>query len=424
MPQVSDVTKDTTKGLVGKLFGLFRKDQSADLVGSNTSNSTILSGIYKLIFEAEVQKQLDFERGQRLQKTQDMEVEKRHQEIIKALSLKRFKTPKRIERKIEEVAKEKPVKETKPEIPVTKPTATPTPTTPPQVSTTPVPSLPSLPTASKIITGAGLLGAAATVKAKIAGKESAGTSDKSYNIMNIGVGEKSGRDNVFNLTTMTIPEVINLAEERGKKFNRGGMGKAAGKYQFMPATLKTYAQKVFKDKWSETKYTPENQELLMDALINDNAETLRKNGVPVSDITLYAMHFTGSVEQSRKIATSPDNTSMREILSPIAQKANPKIAEMTVGGYRDWLKKGGFNFQNITIVPPQKEVPVKKENMSIGNMLDSTSAENSLMKKEMNTSQPEPTPKILNNVSVSNEQSQKTTIKVDDRSPYERKKNQ
>lgn len=317
---------------------------------------------------------------------------KQHKELIRVIveaTKKKVKAQKRMQKSVEKVKEEKPATPTP--TPTTTPTAPPTPTAAvPKPTVTPAPTatpLPSVPvgvqTAVKIAAGTGLAAAATTVKAKIAGKESAGSTAQSYNIMNIGTGEKAGRDNVFNLTEMTIPQVLQLAEERGAKFNKSGMGKAAGKYQFMPATLKMYAEKVFGKKWTETKYTADNQELLMDSLIADNAKTLQKNGVPVSDLTLYAMHFTGSVEQSRKIATASPETPMTEILSKAAQNANPSIAKKTVGQYREWLKSGSFTFQEISIVPPQQETVPVKETPTTGEQIQSMSTDVASMRKEM-----------------------------------------
>lgn len=374
----------------------------ADLKGVNQEPVGSFSGVAII---ASRMKNFIFLSDEKFRKLQDRFVDalrdeesgkkRNHKEIIRVLlaaTKKKIKGQKQIQKKVEKVKEEKPLKmpEVKPtapkaEAPVTVKPPTPTPTKPP-VSATPVPSAPVGQTAVKIAAGTGLAAAASTVKAKIAGKESAGSSAQSYNIMNIGIGEKAGKDNVFKLTEMTIPQVLQLAEERGKKFNKSGMGKAAGKYQFMPATLKMYAEKVFGKNWTETKYTPENQELLMDALIADNAKALQRAGVPVSDLTLYAMHFTGSVEQSRKISTAPPETPMTDILSKAAQNANPTIAKKTVGQYRDWLKSGNFTFQEISIVPPQQEtVPVKEEPVT-GAQIQTMSANITNTKKDIQQS--------------------------------------
>lgn len=402
--------KDTTKDIVGKLLSLFQVKKSDDEVTEKSPSKQIVKGILKLLVENEAERKSDFKEEMSATKREERDVEKRHGAILRALTIRR----KPVGRKVKK-------KEEKPSIKVKKRGAKETPTQPTTPTATPTLTAPATSPIASVAKGAvllGLAGATASVKAKIAGKESAGTSDKSYNIMNLGVGEKSGRDNVFELTSMTIPEVIKLGEERGKKFNKSGMGKAAGKYQFMPATLETYAKKVFRDKWRETKYSADNQELLMDQLIADNAQTLAKNGVPVSDVTLYAMHFTGSVNQANKIATSPDTTKMTDILSPAGQRANPAIAKMTVGGYRDWLKRGGMTFENITIVPPQNDSVVPQK-PTTGVEVNTSSVRNNNMKSE--ASEQSPVNKITNNVGVNeSNKEQKTPKVVNDSSPYER----
>lgn len=261
------------------------------------------------------------------------------------------------------------------------------PPTPPTPTATPTTAATSAKTAAKVVAGALAFGAASTaVKAKIAGKESAGASETSYNTMNLGTGETAGKDNVFNLVNMTIPEVIQLAGSRGKKFNKKGMGKAAGKYQFMPSTLETQAKKVFGDKWDKTKYTADNQELLMDSLLEENAKKLKDANIPISDLTLYAMHFTGSLKQSRKIYEDPPETPMKNILTREAQEANPRIAKMTLGEYRAWLKKGKFTFEKIPLDIPEKKNSrtshISTQKMQ-GNMIDDFSVDNSEMRKLM-----------------------------------------
>jgi hypothetical protein len=148
---------------------------------------------------------------------------------------------------------------------------------------------------------------------------------------------------------MTLEEVLDLSNRRKNYFKHSGAGAAAGKYQFMPKTLEGFAKNLTpgSDDWKKIKYTPDTQEILNEMLIGDNAKTLRRAGVPVNDATLYMMHFTGSVEQSRKMLMSPDNTPMKDIMSKAALDANPSYKSMTVGQYREGLKRKGFDFKTI-----------------------------------------------------------------------------
>lgn len=207
-----------------------------------------------------------------------------------------------------------------------------------------------------------------SLKAKVSGRESAGTTDKSYDIMNIVKGDKdksflvqpgnldvtTNRPYNKKLSEMTMGEVVELAERRGKFFNKSGAGKAAGKYQFMPGTLATLATQAFGPNWKSELFSPENQEKLMDGLILNNAEQLKRAGLPVSDASLYMMHFLGSVKKVAQILNGPDNVLMKEVLGPAGTQANPKIAEMTVGQYKDSLRvespgKTAFTFETINI---------------------------------------------------------------------------
>lgn len=207
-----------------------------------------------------------------------------------------------------------------------------------------------------------------SLKAKVSGRESAGTTDKSYDIMNIVKGDKNksflvqpGNLDVttnqpYNkkLSEMTMGEVVELAERRGKFFNKSGAGKAAGKYQFMPATLATVASKTFGPNWKSELFSPDNQEKLMDSLILDNAALLKEAGLPVSDASLYMMHFLGSVKKVAQMLNGPDDVLMKQVLGPAGAQANPRIAEMTVGQYKDSLRvespgKAAFTFEPINV---------------------------------------------------------------------------
>lgn len=244
---------------------------------------------------------------------------------------------------------------------------------------------PSVATAVKI--GAGVIAATgmSAVKAKIAGRESAGESDISYRTMNLAPGEdrKKGENIVKNLTEMTIPEVIEFAEKRGQKFGNTGVGKAAGKYQFMPKTLEETAKRVFKDKWKETKYSPENQEKLMDQLLQDNARYLYNANVPVNNLTLYSMHLTGSVEQARKIMESPDSTPMSEILSAKAKVANKQVAAMTVGQFKSGLSTNTIKLEDLTMVPTENTASPQIPQKQTGEKIDNVSRDTNDTKRDM-----------------------------------------
>jgi murein DD-endopeptidase MepM/ murein hydrolase activator NlpD len=201
------------------------------------------------------------------------------------------------------------------------------------------------------------------LKVKISGKESAGSTDASYNIMNKGSGEGNsnmvttgnkdvdGKPYQKNLTEMTIGEVVALGGKRSSYFKKSGMGAAAGKYQFMPDTISSMAQKALGGDWQKEPFSAQNQEKMMDSLIDYEAAQLKSAGVPVTDAGLYLVHFLGNGQAAAKILNAKDDEKMSNLLSSAAQNANPRIASMTVGQYKDSLKSGksGFDFKEIDI---------------------------------------------------------------------------
>jgi hypothetical protein len=107
MPEVSE----EGKSIVKRVMGLFRSnEQTKDSIGKNSSSTEILSGIYKMLVQRETQRALDYKTDKKQNQAEERELEKRHREILKALSFKR-PPKKQIEKK---VAEEKPAKPTTP----------------------------------------------------------------------------------------------------------------------------------------------------------------------------------------------------------------------------------------------------------------------------------------------------------------------
>jgi hypothetical protein len=148
------------------------------------------------------------------------------------------------------------------------------------------------------------------------------------------------------LTDMSMGEVYKLGTRRNEQLNGGG---AAGKYQFEPDTMKGVALKEFGNNWINEKFSESNQEKLMQRFTSENASNLKKSGIAVTDQSLYAMHFTGSIEKTRKIVEGSDSTKMSEILGPKAASQNKRIANLTVGEYRTELTKKGFSNKQSSI---------------------------------------------------------------------------
>lgn len=149
LQQVSDDSKKTA----GRLFGLFRKKQEEQSISTpsvkNESSLKLLSMIYDLMLTREAQLQLDYEDDLREKRQGEEEQSRRHQEILKALTVKRKPEVKRRikkEKKLEEKPSE-PVTPGKPQ--TVAPAPSPAPAAP-KVETKP--TTPSAPTTPKVET--------------------------------------------------------------------------------------------------------------------------------------------------------------------------------------------------------------------------------------------------------------------------------
>jgi hypothetical protein len=384
----------------------------------NSPNIELLGGIYRLVLRSiEHEMREDEEEHQRI-KDSEKDEDGRNKEIIKALTGRTKKSFKR------EIAGTKPETAPQTNFTLSKPPTVPAATTTP-VTTGAGAAVGAAATAVAVGAGTILGSLSLELKAKISGRESAGMTEKSYNIMNIAPGEKSNSYEVVkgnkdidgnpyekNLTDMNIGEVIQLAETRGKKFNKRGAGKAAGKYQFMPGTLADMAKLTFGTNWQSVQYSPENQEKLMDTFTMSNVEKLQKAGLPVSDASLYIMHFTGSTKKTAMILDDNNNDmKMSNVLGEAGTKANPRIAEMTVGQYKQSLKtevvkkgqivKPSFNFEPL--------------NIKTGDVINESSKRNYAAKEELKKKS---TGTVTNNTTINESQSSgnsESNVSPDDR---------
>lgn len=229
-----------------------------------------------------------------------------------------------------------------------------------------------------------------TIKQKISGRESGNDPASVYNTMNRGVygsvkgkkkGEAEGNTYVVksgeldvqgkkykkDLTEMTLGDVVKLANSRSATFNRAGAGAAAGKYQFMPITIHDRGLKVFGKDWEKEKFSEENQEKMMDSLLENAADKLKKAGLPVTDANIYLVHFTGNTDLASKLSKSKDDVLMGDVMSDSAKLANPNIAKMTVGEYKENLKeKTGFDFKEIDLAAKPTATPTATRVRDIG----------------------------------------------------------
>ena len=134
-PVVSEKTKQSTgllKKVTSKIGSLLSRKQTTDTVQVEPmSNAGYLGEIYKLMVQNRDDVRLETEKQVNRREEEDSEEQKRHSEIIKALTIRRRPKPKRVirrEKKAEEKVKEppkkpvEPTKPSKPAEPVKKPT--------------------------------------------------------------------------------------------------------------------------------------------------------------------------------------------------------------------------------------------------------------------------------------------------------------
>ena len=126
-PVVSEKTKQSTgllKKVTSKIGSLLSRKQTTDTAQVEPmSNAGYLGEIYKLMVQNRDDARLETEKQVNRREEEDSEEQKRHSEIIKALTIRRRPKPKRVirrEKKAEEKVKEppkKPVEPTKPSKP-------------------------------------------------------------------------------------------------------------------------------------------------------------------------------------------------------------------------------------------------------------------------------------------------------------------
>ena len=81
--------------------------------------------------------------------------------------------------------------------------------------------------------------------------------------------------------------------ESGGKYDALNSGSGAyGKFQFIPSTENAYAKRLGFSR--DQARTPQGQEAMMSALTQDNINSLKRAGIPITYETLYAAHQQGA----------------------------------------------------------------------------------------------------------------------------------
>jgi predicted chitinase len=100
MADINDSSKKTTRSLMGGLMSLLRgSNKDSEVLGKNSSDSEVLGGIYKLMVQKENFNKLEHERRANYLEEEESEKARRHNEIIKALTIRRKPAPKKAKAK-------------------------------------------------------------------------------------------------------------------------------------------------------------------------------------------------------------------------------------------------------------------------------------------------------------------------------------
>ena len=114
-----------------------------------------------------------------------------------------------------------------------------------------------------------------------------------------------------------------MRDSKGNLIKNGKGSSAIGKYQFVDATWNALSRQ-YKQQYGRplNKNHDYDHEIAMNMLIDGNAKMLKARGLPVNDLTLYAMHFQGTTSWI-KDALEGKNTKVGEFFSSDAIKQNP-----------------------------------------------------------------------------------------------------
>lgn len=137
---------------------------------------------------------------------------------------------------------------------------------------------------------------------------------------------------------MSYEDTRNRLESGGKADAYNPASGAAGKHQFLASTWNGLVQR-YKPAWAEGKtpaeilkarYDPNISDQMVKLFDAENQKALRVAGIPVNDTTMYLSHHFGQ-SGARTIFNAPDNTPMKDLVTPLAYAKNAHLHGKTKG---------------------------------------------------------------------------------------------
>jgi hypothetical protein len=137
---------------------------------------------------------------------------------------------------------------------------------------------------------------------------------------------------------------IRSAESGGSDSAKNPTSSATGRYQFTTGTWGDVAAAHPElGLTSDGRLDPAQQEKAIRAFTADNANQLSGAGIPTTGGNLYAAHFLGA-SGAQNVLTQPDSSPVAAHVAPEVVQANPFLAKMSVGQFKQWAaSKGGGN---------------------------------------------------------------------------------
>lgn len=129
-------------------------------------------------------------------------------------------------------------------------------------------------------------------------------------------------------------------ESSGNALAKNARSSASGLYQFLKPTWQALG-----GAWGLNPDLPfgglmpsaAEQTARAQQLVAQNAGILSQAGITATDTALYAAHFLGAAVATR-VLSAPDTTPLEMVVSRTVITANPFLANMTVAGFKTWLR--------------------------------------------------------------------------------------